>query len=153
MSLGERVRTAAVLSAVAFLALRVLITLASPHPLLLEMPEACAASSENCARLDGAGGHRMDGVLPLAVPYGGEDDFWAKVDAWAEAEPRVTLLHKDSDFRHYAVQTELWGFVDDVTVSVNPTTGEVVMQSSSRVGLSDLGVNPERLTTMADALR
>ena len=153
MSLGESARTTVVLGAVAYLALRVLITLASPHPLLVEMPEACAASSENCARLDGSEGHRMDGILPLAVPRGGEDAFWEKVDAWAEAEPRTTLLHKDGHFRHYAVQTEFWGFVDDVTVSLDSTSGEVILQSSSRVGLSDLGVNPDRLSSMAEALR
>ena len=49
------------------------------------------------------------------------------------------------DVRHYAAATPVWGFVDDVTISLDRITGEVVMHSESRLGLSDLGVNPERL--------
>ena len=152
MKLVERLRSTAILVVVAYLALRVIITLASPHPLLVDMPEACEPSSQNCARLDLDGGHRMDGVSPLVVSYGAEAEFWEAVEAWAAEEPRTSLLHEEANFRHYAVQTEFWGFVDGVTVSIDQQSGEVVLQSQSRIGLSDLGVNPERLTSMAAAL-
>ena len=74
------------------------------------------------------------------------------MDDWAANTSGITLLHQAGDFRHYAAATPVWGFVDDVTVSLDRVTGEVVMQSESRLGLSDLGVNPERLDGLYAAI-
>ena len=64
---------------------------------------------------------------PLTVAAGAEDAFWSTVDDWADNTSRLTLLHETADFRHYAAATRVWGFVDDVTISLDRITGEVVM--------------------------
>lgn len=151
MTFLVRVRTTLVLLVVLFLATRVTITLLSPHPVYVDDPVACASDSANCARLSIDDPHRMD-QSPLIVAAGAEDAFWDTVDAWAANTSRLTLLHQTSDFRHYAAATPVWGFVDDVTISLDRITGEVVMQSESRLGLSDLGVNPERLDDLYAAV-
>ena len=144
MSIVQRLRSTALILLVVFLAARVTITLLSPHPVYLDDPEPCASDSGNCARISIDDAHRME-QSPLIVAAGAEDAFWSTVDDWADNTSRLTLLHETEDFRHYAAATPVWGFVDDVTISLDRITGEVVMHSESRLGLSDLGVNPERL--------
>lgn len=144
MSFLQRISTWLVIMVVVFLAARVTITLLSPHPVYVDDPEPCASVSENCARLSIDDAYRMD-QSPLIVAAGAEDAFWSTVDDWADNTSRLTLLHETEDFRHYAAATPVWGFVDDVTISLDRVTGEVVMHSESRLGISDLGVNPERL--------
>ena len=144
MTFLARLRTMLVLLVVVFLMARVTITLLSPHPVYVDDPEPCASDSANCARLSFDDTHRID-ASPLIVAAGAEDAFWNTVDDWADNTSRLTLLHETADFRHYAAATPVWGFVDDVTISLDRVTGEVVMHSESRLGLSDLGVNPERL--------
>ena len=41
------------------------------------------------------------------------------MDDWADNTSRLTLLHETQDFRHYAAATPVWGFVDDVTISLH----------------------------------
>ena len=151
MTFLARLRTTLVLLLVLFLATRVTITLLSPHPVYVDDPVACTSDSGNCARLSIDDPHRMD-RSPLIVTAGAEDAFWDAVDDWAANTSGITLLHQAGDFRHYAAATPVWGFVDDVTVSLDRVTGEVVMQSESRLGLSDLGVSPERLNGLYAAV-
>lgn len=144
LSFLQRMWTTVVILMIVFLAARVSITLLSPHPVYVDDPSPCASDSSNCARLSIDDAYRMD-QPPLIVAAGAEDAFWSTVDDWEDNTSRLTLLHETEDFRHYAAATPVWGFVDDVTISLDRITGEVVMHSESRLGLSDLGVNPERL--------
>jgi len=44
------------------------------------------------------------------------------------------------------------GFVDDVEFMADPAAGLVHVRSASRLGLSDLGVNRDRIETLRSAL-
>ena len=52
-------------------------------------------------------------------------------------------------------RTRLWGFVDDVTVRLEPVAGgtRVRARSQSRVGISDFGQNRRNLLELLGALR
>jgi fatty-acyl-CoA synthase len=55
-----------------------------------------------------------------------------------------------------ATATSFWyGFKDDVLVRIRPEGGgsRVDLRSVSRVGLSDLGANCERITELVEALQ
>ncbi len=63
-------------------------------------------------------------------------------------------VRAEGDIVEGVAETFLYGFRDDVVARVRPVEGgsEVDFRSTSRVGLSDLGVNAERVSGLIDAL-
>ena len=61
----------------------------------------------------------------------------------------------DEYYVHFVEHTPFWLFPDDVVVSITADGGnssKIELHSESRLGLGDLGVNPERLELLYDAL-
>ncbi|HII30713.1 MAG TPA: DUF1499 domain-containing protein [Candidatus Poseidoniaceae archaeon] len=68
------------------------------------------------------------------------------------------LVENTSDslyYVHFVERTPFWLFPDDVLVSieqVDEDTVNIELHSQSRLGLGDMGVNPERLERIYDQL-
>ncbi len=88
--------------------------------------------------------HPFVAVWEAALALAAERPRWTVV----EADPRAGLLRAES-------RTLLWRFVDDVTVRVRlDEVGmtRVDVESRSRVGRADLGVNARRIARFLHAL-
>lgn len=131
----------------------------APDPDTSEAPDRCPPSSQRCARLahDGSS-HRLDDAAPVIdmSPCA----VHTKVLEWAESERRVSVLHSSGgsegpcDHVHLKQRTLVWGFPDDVHVLLegDDSSTQVTVQSESRLGGSDLGVNPARIQGLVSFL-
>ena len=82
-------------------------------------------------------------------------------DAWVEwsednglRKGHSALGDGGERFAHGVAITPFWRFPDDVVVQFTPQ-GEataIALYSASRLGVGDLGVNPDRLESLHDAL-
>lgn len=120
-----------------------------------EMPQ-CDANSMNCAHLGGDADFRMEQLsLTIEAPI---DDVQVNLNAFIESNNGDVLVEVDDEnasYIHFVVRTSFWRFPDDVAVSltvVDMDTTEVELHSQSRLGQSDLGVNPERLEALHASL-
>jgi uncharacterized protein (DUF1499 family) len=110
----------------------------------------------NCAHLGGDADFRMEELtLTIEAPI---DEVQTNLDAFIESNNGDVLVDKGDEngsYIHFVVRTSFWRFPDDVAVSltvVDMDTTEIELHSQSRLGQSDLGVNPERLETLHASL-
>ena len=116
--------------------------------------EACPDSSANCAHLGGNADYRMDARSTIIDR--------SMVDIRSELADYITeydckILVEDASesmyYVHFVEQTPFWLFPDDVLISIeqiDEDTVEIELHSQSRLGLGDMGVNPERLERIYD---
>jgi uncharacterized protein (DUF1499 family) len=64
-------------------------------------------------------------------------------------EPRSRIVFADAGRLEASFSSSLFGFVDDAIFVLDQASGQVRMQSRSRVGYSDLGVNRARLARIS----
>jgi uncharacterized protein (DUF1499 family) len=64
--------------------------------------------------------------------------------------PRWHLVSQTDTTLHFQVSSLIFGFVDDVTLEVDPTNNSLQLRSASRVGYSDLGQNRRHLEAFAE---
>jgi len=118
--------------------------------------EACTEGSANCAHLGGNANYRMD-VSSTFIDRSMEDIRSDLNDYIAEYDCKI-LVEDASDslyYVHFVERTPFWLFPDDVLVSIeqiDEDTVEIELHSQSRLGVGDLGVNPERLDRIYDQL-
>ena len=116
--------------------------------------EACPDSSANCAHLGGNADYRMDARSTIIDR--------SMIDIRSELTDYITeydceiLVEEASDsmyYVHFVEHTPFWLFPDDVLISIeqmDEDTVEIELHSQSRLGLGDMGVNPERLERIYD---
>lgn len=133
------------------------IAVGAPDEAFTSMP-ACSNDSGNCAHLGGDAMYRMDGDYTLIVNQP-SDIVWDKVVQYID-DSGSDILVEDADesgdyYTHFVERTSFWRFPDDISVSLTSIDGlrtEIELHSQSRLGRSDLGVNPERLENLYDTL-
>jgi len=67
--------------------------------------------------------------------------------------PRTTVLEYENDYIHAEVRSKYLGFVDDLELFNASGQNIIQARSESRVGLSDLGVNNNRLKFIGNHLK
>ena len=111
----------------------------------------------NCAMLSSSETVRMDAGFTTVIEAN-VSEVW---DAWAswsdENGLRGVLDDVDEGgehFSHRVAITPFWRFPDDVVVLFVPQGEDtaITLYSASRLGQSDLGVNPDRLEDLHAAL-
>ncbi len=118
--------------------------------------EACPEGSANCAHLGGNADYRMD-VSSTFIDRSMEDIRSELTDYIAEYDCEI-LVEDASDslyYVHFVERTPFWLFPDDVLVSIeqiDEDTVNIELHSQSRLGLGDMGVNPERLERIYNQL-
>lgn len=117
----------------------------------------CPDNMMNCASLSPSGSYRMDAAL-LTTIEANISEVWAAWATWVEEEGLDEVLEEVDDdgprFGHAVAVTPFWRFPDDIVVQFEPVGEDttIALYSSSRLGYSDLGVNPERLEDLHSAL-
>jgi uncharacterized protein (DUF1499 family) len=86
-------------------------------------------------------------IEPLTYQAGDETAHaaWtALIDAVA-AMPRMTIISRDSTYLHAEARSAIFRFVDDVEFQLRPRQQQIALRSGARLGISDLGVNRQRI--------
>ncbi|MFL2952703.1 MAG: DUF1499 domain-containing protein [Candidatus Thalassarchaeaceae archaeon] len=125
----------------------------SPEPDYSQtLPEECGEKSLNCAGF-GKWSHRMEEAGAI-VFEGDMGDARDSVREWVTERDRSTIVHSDNDTFHVVETTFLLRFEDDLVIHIECSDGLTIIHgySSSRIGISDLGVNPERLDSLISHL-
>ena len=132
------------------------ILVAAPDEALEEMP-ICSDSSSNCAHLGGGDYHRMEVTTVILEGQSLEETKSLAVN-YIDDNGGDILFESESEseyFVHFVEHTSFWLFPDDVVLSITvagENSSKIELHSESRLGYGDLGVNPERLETLYDAL-
>ena len=69
-----------------------------------------------------------------------------------ENTPRTKIVELDGDYIHAEVQSRIMKFVDDLEVTFDKNTNQLMVRSESRVGDGDFGVNKKRIQILKDQL-
>jgi len=133
------------------------ITVSAPDEVFTTMP-VCSNDSGNCAHLGGDTMYRMDGEYTLIINQS-SDVVWDKVVQYID-DSGSDILFEETDesgdyYTHFVERTSFWRFPDDVSISltsIDSLSTEIELHSQSRLGQSDLGVNPDRLENIYAAL-
>lgn len=136
-----------VLTSIALFSCQGIMLQSAPDNIRKVIPPSCPEKSINCARLSAEDSHRMGDIPSLKMLSDKSDEGWLLMDSWAEKN-RAVLLYKNDDYRQYRVHTSIWKFPDDVYISID-FWGNIIIQSQSRLGKSDLGKNPKRLKKLS----
>ena len=138
---------------VSWLFLLATIKAISPEPDYSQtLPEECGGESLNCAGF-GKWGHRTDDAGAV-VFEGSMGDARDSVREWVSERDRSKIVYSDNDTFHVVETTLLLRFEDDLVVHIECLEGLTIIHghSSSRIGISDLGVNPKRLDSLMSHL-
>ena len=117
----------------------------------------CPDPTANCASLSSQSVVRMDAGLTTLI-QANVSEVW---DAWVEwsednglRKGHSALGDGGERFAHGVAITPFWRFPDDVVVQFTPQgdATTIALYSASRLGVGDLGVNPDRLESLHDAL-
>ena len=132
------------------------IVAAAHDPEHTTMP-TCPDPTANCASLSSQSVVRMDTGLTTVI-QANVSEVW---DAWVEwsdenglRKGHTALGEGGERFAHGVAITPFWRFPDDVVVQFTPQGEDtaISLYSASRLGVGDLGVNPNRLGSLHDAL-
>ena len=117
------------------------ILVGAPTPSHTSMP-SCPDQTMNCASISADVSVRMDAGLSTVIEANGLRDVHEDIEQGGE------------HFSHRIAITPFWRFPDDVVVQFVPQGEDtaISLYSASRLGQSDLGVNPERLESLHAAL-
>ena len=93
-------------------------------------------SSRNEDRL-----HRVD-----PIPFKGDEaDACQKIQHVLSSMKGSKIVESDKDYIHAELRSKLFGFVDDVEFYIDEQAGKIHVQSESRTGYYDFGVNRKRV--------
>ena len=132
------------------------ILVGAPTPEHTTMP-SCPEQTMNCASLSSSDTVRMDAGLTTVIEAN-ISEVWTAWEDWSEDNGlRDVLDDTQADgerFSHRVAITPFWRFPDDVVVhfAVQGDDTAITLYSASRLGQSDLGVNPDRLENLHAAL-
>ena len=120
------------------------ITLAAPDEPWDAFPADCHRES-NCTRVADQN-VRGEGLAPMRVAAT-QDDVQTTLLEWLEEQPRTRILNSQEGFIHAVQRTVFFRFPDDFTFRLACEGDETVIQvqSQSRLGVSDFGVNEKRV--------
>jgi len=86
-------------------------------------------------------------IEPISLGAGN----WAKLVATVKAQPRAAVVTEKPDYLYAEFTSAGMGFVDDVEFALDAKSGVIQVRSSSRLGISDRGVNRARIEAIRAA--
>jgi len=106
-------------------------------------------STPNCvSSVDERDAHQAAPFLVAA----GDTKAWSMIRATVAGLDRTRIVKESEHYLHAECRSRLFGFIDDLELELNPSTGVVNIRSASRVGYSDLGVNRRRVEHLRELL-
>ena len=91
-------------------------------------------------------------VAPMQLS-GDSDTEWADVQAVVSRLPRTRIVTATDRYLHVTVKSRFFGFVDDMELMLDPSSGMISIRSASRTGTYDLGVNRRRVENVRKRLK
>tara|TARA_B100000073_G_C23532093_1_gene492409 strand:+ start:240 stop:716 length:477 start_codon:yes stop_codon:yes gene_type:complete len=118
--------------------------------------KTCSDTSANCAHLGGDADYRMD-VQSTTIERSMDAVRTDLSDYISEYDCEILdeNISESTYYVHFVEHTPFWQFPDDVLVmieNIDEETVEIELHSESRLGVGDMGVNPERLERIYDQL-
>lgn len=106
-------------------------------------------ATPNCVSSDAV--ERFHRIEPLAL---GTDPklTWKALLTYLKTDSSYRIKVQTADYVRAEARTQLLRFVDDVEFHLRPGLGQIAMRSASRVGISDLGKNRQRLEAVRQTL-
>jgi len=139
-----------------------LIQIAAPNPVVESMPDNCTINSGNCVRVDALGTSYRHNNLESPMISASVSEVEEVISNWFSNEKSGKVLFSEYDentekhFLHIKDNTEYLFFPDDIFVNMgcleDSNVTVVTLQSQSRLGMGDLGVNFERLSELISYL-
>ncbi len=80
---------------------------------------------------------------------GSAEQAMGEIKTILKSMPRTRLVTQSENYLHFEVRSLLMRYVDDVEFLVDPEKKQIDFRSASRIGHSDLGVNRDRMETIA----
>lgn len=106
-------------------------------------------SKPNCVSSASSGDSHY--VAPFAIAGDAAEQWRSIVDA-VSLLPRTRIVMKTERYIHAESRSRIFGFVDDLELALEASTGLVGVRSASRIGYSDLGVNRKRVERLRTIL-
>ena len=103
----------------------------------------------NCVSSDAEDPARS--VTPFRIE-GSTDEAWKAAFDELIQLPRTKIVDEGPDYLHAVCSSQLFGFEDDIELQLREAEGIIAVQSASRVGYSDLGVNRRRVEYLRERL-
>lgn len=104
----------------------------------------CRRASNCVCTRPGCGGRE---VAPLAFTEEPQAAI-ARLAAAVGELPRTRVVRREGLYLHAASSSRIFGFVDDLEALADPAAAVIHLRSSSRVGISDRGVNARRVARL-----
>ncbi|MDP6224370.1 MAG: DUF1499 domain-containing protein [Candidatus Poseidoniaceae archaeon] len=118
--------------------------------------ETCPDTSANCAHLGGDANYRMDAQsTTIERSMDAVRIDLSKYVSEYDCEILEEEISESTYFVHFVEHTSFWQFPDDVLVMIeviDEESVEIELHSESRIGLGDMGINPERLERIYNQL-
>ena len=122
----------------------------------IEIMPTCEKDSGNCAHLGGGETYRMENSMATLLEFN-STTVWENLLDYIEDNDGKVLVETITDsnyYVHFVEKTPFWNFPDDVIIEIIDynESCSIEMHSHSRLGKGDIGVNPDRLDGIYDAL-
>ena len=115
-----------------------------------QFPEKCPEDSRNCSMI-GPNSYRSEGLTELRF-NSSLDSVMSQASSWVSSEHGTTTLMEWPAQSHFVFRSLFFRFPDDFVIKGFCDQGDAVIHvySESRLGISDLGVNTERVQRFAE---
>ena len=130
-----------------------------PITLLLALA-ACTSSPEYppagtlppCGSLPNCVNSQSGAASQAIEPLVATDAQWLALKQWITDQEDWTIVEDRGDFLQCVAVTPMLRFRDDVQLLHKPDLGLIHVRSSSRLGISDMGANRQRVELLRDQL-
>jgi uncharacterized protein (DUF1499 family) len=131
-----------------WLFVQAVIIVLAPDEEIKNMP-SCDSNSGNCAYLGGVEDYRMDASLNTQFTQNSSTIAQLLNQYIEDVDGEILYQEQNNEtyFFHFVEETVFWQFPDDIVVQISQSGDGCIieMYSKSRLGMSDIGVNPQRL--------
>ena len=120
-------------------------------------PDSCEGKEHKCARI-APEPHRSTGEVEIRFNNTSIDQILATSDLWINNQSRTIesqrIIDESSVYLHVVVHTRWLNYADDLYIHIECDGDDAVLwvHSSSRFGVSDLGVNHDRIHDLKSSL-
>ena len=113
-------------------------------------PMAPCPDRPNCVSSEAQDSRHAVAPMQLA---GRSDTEWTDLQALVSQVPRTRIVTATDRYLHVTVKSKFLGFIDDLELMRDPSSGRIAIRSASRSGHYDLGVNRRRVENLRAQLK
>lgn len=106
-------------------------------------------TSPNCVSSQATNPERK--VEPFQLKQDNKEN-WLRIQAHISSMPGTRMINCSDTVIHAECKSRLFGFIDDLTLKLDPLTGKIDIRSAARTGYYDFGVNIRRITRLREQL-